>query len=105
MGLGSNEYLKPKTAEMSSFLGQTSYTLHVRKHVYSNILEISPPKTEKFSDKNSDFFFFFFFFHISAKNIDFWYLLELPCQGGSKEYPQSMFTSRNKKNNVYFCKP
>ena len=24
---------------------------------------------------------------------------------GSKEYPQSMFLSRNKKNNVYPCKP
>ena len=26
-------------------------------------------------------------------------------QGGSNEYPQSMFLSRNKKNNVYPCKP
>ena len=25
--------------------------------------------------------------------------------GGSNEYPQSMFLSRNKKNNVYPCKP
>ena len=25
--------------------------------------------------------------------------------GGSNEYPQSMFLSRNKKNNVYRCKP
>ena len=24
---------------------------------------------------------------------------------GSNEYPQSMFLSRNKKNNVYPCKP
>ena len=33
-------------------------------------------------------------FHVSAQNI-----------GGSNEYPQSMFLSRNKKNNVYPCKP
>ena len=25
--------------------------------------------------------------------------------GGSNEYPQSMFLGRNKKNNVYPCKP
>ena len=30
--------------------------------------------------------------------------LEPPRRGGSNEYPQSMFLSRNKKNNVYPCK-
>ena len=29
--------------------------------------------------------------HISAQNIDGGYLLEPPRQGGSNEYPQSMF--------------
>ena len=48
--------------------------------------------------KNSDSF------HISTQNIDCGYLLELPRQGGSNEYPQSMFLSRYKKNNVYPCK-
>ena len=52
----------------------------------------------KFSDKNSDIF------HISAQNIDCWHSLEPPRRGGSNEYPQSMFLSRNKKN-VYPCKP
>ena len=51
------------------------------------------------SDKTSDIF------HISAKNIDCRYSLEPPRTGGSNEYPQSMFLSRNKKNNVYPCKP
>ena len=55
-------------------------------------------KNWKFSDKNSDIF------HISVQNIDCGYSLE-PPQGGSNEYPQSMFLSRNKKNNVYPCKP
>ena len=41
----------------------------------------------------------------SAQNIDCGYSLETPCRGGSNEYPQSMFLSRNKKNNVYPCKP
>ena len=29
----------------------------------------------------------------------------LKARGGSNEYPQSMFLSRNNKNNVYPCKP
>ena len=44
-------------------------------------------------------------FHISAQNIDCGYSLEPPRRGGSNEYPQSIFLSRNKKNNVYPCKP
>ena len=32
-------------------------------------------------------------------------MLEQPWQGGSNAYPQSNFLSRNKKNNVYHCKP
>ena len=53
----------------------------------------------KISDKNSDIF------HISAQNIDCGYSLEPPWRGGSNEYPQSMFLSRNKKNNAYPSKP
>ena len=44
-------------------------------------------------------------FHISAENIDCGYLLEPLGRGGSNEYPQPMFLSRNKKINVYPCKP
>ena len=69
------------------------------KHAYSNIMKILPPKNENFQKKNSDIF------HISAQNMDCGYLLELPHQEGSNEYQQSMFLSRNKKNNVYLCKP
>ena len=54
-------------------------------------MNIWPPKTDSFSDKNSDIFY------ISAQNIDCGYSLELPN-------PQFMFLSRNKKNNVYPCK-
>ena len=52
-----------------------------------------------FQIKHSDIF------HISAQNIDCGYSLEPPHRGGSNEYPQSMFLSSNKKNNVYPCKP
>ena len=62
----------------------------LRKHAYSNILKILAPKIENFQIKNSDIF------HISAQNIR---------RGGSNEVPQSMFSSRNKKYNVYPCKP
>ena len=40
-------------------------------------------KTWKYSDKKTDIF----------------------RRGNSNEYPQSMFLSRNKKNNVHPCKP
>ena len=52
-----------------------------------------------FSDKKSDIFY------ISAQNIDCGYSLEPPRRGGSNEYPQSMFLSRNNKNNVHPGKP
>ena len=61
------------------------YHTSLRKHVYSNIKKISPPKIENFQIKNSDSL------HISAQNIDCGYSLELPRQGSSNEYPQSMF--------------
>ena len=47
-------------------------------------------KNEKFQIKNSDIF------HISSQNIDCGYSLEPPRRGGSNEYPQSMFSSRDK---------
>ena len=56
-------------------------------------------KKWKFLDKKSDIC------HISAQNIDCGYSLEPPRRGGSNEYPQSMFLSRDKNNNVYPCKP
>ena len=70
----------------------------MRKQAYSNILKILPSKNENFQIKNSDIF------HISAQNIDCGYSLEPPRHGGSNGYPQSMFLSSNKKNNVYPCK-
>ena len=59
----------------------------IKKTHLLKYIENFTTKNWKFSDKNSDVF------HISAQNIDCGYLLELPCQGGSNEYPQSMFLS------------
>ena len=56
-------------------------------------------KTENFQVKNSDIF------QISTQNIVCGYFLEPPQRGSSNKYPQYMFLSRNKKNNVYLCKP
>ena len=50
----------------------------------------SPVKIENFQWKIFDIFHFF------AQNIDCGYTLE-PRRGGSYEYPQSMFWSKNKK--------
>ena len=41
---------------------------------------------------------------MSTQNIGRGYSLEPPRRGGSNEYPQSIFLSRKKKNNVYSCK-
>ena len=57
-------------------------------------------KNWKFSDKK-----ILILFLISAQNIHCGYSLEPPRRGGSNEYPQFMFLSRSKKNNVYPCKP
>ena len=77
----------------------TDFVFPLRKHAYSNILKISPPKNWKKKNQiKTDIF------HISAQNIDCGYTLEPPRRGSSNEYPQSKFLSRNKKNNVYPCK-
>ena len=72
---------------------------HITKTRLFKYTEKFSTKKWKFSDKNFDIS------NISAQNIDCWYPLEPPRRGGSNEYPQSMFLSRNKKNNVYPCKP
>ena len=56
-------------------------------------------KNENFQIKNPDIF------QNSTQNMDCRYSLEPPRRGGSNEYPQSMFFSRNKKNTVYPVNP
>ena len=77
-----------KTSQQAHNIEMTST---LRKHAYSNILNILPTKNENFQIKIP------IFFHISAQNIDWGYLLEPPRRGGSNEYSQSMFLSTNKK--------
>ena len=67
--------------------------------LFKYIENFTTKKGGKIYKKNSDIF------HISVQNIDCGYSLETPRRGGSNEYPQPIFLSRNKKNNVYPCKP
>ena len=57
---------------------------------YTEIFKVV--KNENFQLKNFDIFLVF------AQNINCEYTLEPPLRGGSNEYPQSMFWSKNKKN-------
>ena len=66
---------------ISNFGLKVKVSLTIRKHAYSNILKILPPKNENFQIKTSDIF------HVSAQNIDCGYSLEPPHRGGSNEYP------------------
>ena len=56
-------------------------------------------KIENFQLKNFDIFLIF------AQNIDCGYMLEPSRRGGSNEYPQSMFWSKNKKNRYTLAYP
>ena len=68
------------------------------KHFISNRKKISPPKTENFQIKN------WYFSYFCSKH-RLCVLVRTASGGGFNEYPHSMFSSRNKKNNVYPCKP
>ena len=70
-------------------LGCANFTLHMvitKTCLFKYTENFTTKKIKIFQIKNSDIFQFF------AQNID--------CG-----YPQSMFLRRNKKNNVYPCKP
>ena len=60
---------------------------------YENLPMQYTETVENFQLKTFDIFLLIF-----AQNIDCGYTLEPPRRGGSNEYPQSMFWSKNKKN-------
>ena len=68
-------------------------SIFITKNLPMQYTEIfSPVKIEKINRKCMIFFLIF------AQNINCGYMLELPRRGGSNEYPQSMFWSKNMKN-------
>ena len=87
-----------RPVEIQDVITKTRLFKYIENFKYE---KISPHEIENFQIKikKNDVF------HISAQNIDCGYLLEPPRRGGSNKYPQSMFLSRNKKNNVYSCEP
>ena len=78
-------------ASMQTILSTNIICFSLRKHAYSNILKILPPKHENFQIKNPDIFY------TSAQSIDCGYSLEPPQGGSSNEYPQSMFWAEIRK--------
>ena len=81
-----------------------SYSLQNMPMQYTGIF--SALKFENFQLKNFDFQLKNFdIFLIFAPNIDCGYTLEPPRRGGSNEYPQSMFWSKNKKNRYTLAYP
>ena len=66
------------------------YNDPLRKLVHAINIDFLSIKTEKFQ------MIFFYIFLIFAQNIDCVYSLE-PRRGGSNEYPQSMFWSKNEE--------
>ena len=75
------------------------WLIRIKKTCLFKYTENFTTKEWKNPYKNSDIF------HISAHNIDCGYAFEPPRRVGSNEYPQSIFLSRHKENNVYPCKP
>ena len=80
---------------LHEFSGLTAYQVffsHITKTLPVQMCrKFHLQKTEKFQIKTSDIF------QISSQNIDCGYLLELPLQGSSNEYPQSMFWAEIRK--------
>ena len=81
----SNSGRKIQTVLMDSVLA-------LRKLAHAINRDFFSLKNENFQQKNVDIFLIF------AQNRDCGYTLEPPRRGGSNEYPQSMFWSKNKKN-------
>ena len=63
----------------------------LRKHAYSNILKILPPKKWNFSDKK---FWYFFSILLKTKIVD-------TRRGGSNEYPRFIFWAEIKRKIMY----
>ena len=74
----------------SVFHGLLNIIITITKTPLFKYIENFTTKNWKFSDKNSDIF------HISAQKHRLWVLVRTA---------ESMFLSRNKKNNVYHRKP
>ena len=83
--------LKPQKV-INNLMTSWLWNSALRKVAHAINRDFSSLKIENFQLKVFDIFLIF------APNIDCGYTLEPPRRGGSNEYPQSMFWSKNKKN-------
>ena len=74
--------------------GMGKFSQLLRKLAHAINREFSSFKIENFQPKKFDIFLIF------AQNIDCGNTLEPPRRGGSNEYPQPMFWSKNKKKGI-----
>ena len=73
-------------------------TMSTNRNVYENMPMGQKTEIFKFVKNKKIPSNVFDIFLIFAQNIDYGYTLEPPRGGGSNEYPQCMFWSKNKKN-------
>ena len=89
---GTRQNRKFSPSQRSVYIMLVSTGLTLRKLAHAINRDFLALKIENFQLINFDIFLIF------AQNIDCGYTLEPPRRGGSNEYPQSMFWSKNKKN-------
>ena len=82
----------------------TRYAISIDRDINENMLLQFTTIFEAVKFENF-YLIFFYIFLIFAQNIDCGYTLEPPREGGSNEYTQCMFYSKNKKNRYtkYHC--
>ena len=85
-------YIKYESYDEKTIFVQSVLPPALRKLAHAINRDFLALKIENFQLKIFDIFL------IVAQNIDCGYTLEPPRRGGSNEYPQSMFWSKNKKN-------
>ena len=85
-----------KVASLVKNGGKSTIT---KTRLYKYIVNFTAERTKILQMKNCNVFL------ISAQNIDCGYSLEPPQRGGCNEVPTIYVLGRNKKNNVYPCKP
>ena len=98
---GSGESVQPRSLARTFVVRSYKHCLYITKTCLYNFDPLKP----HFYIAKLGFTGVYIIFLISAQNIDCGYSLEPPRRGGSNEYPQSMFLSRNMKNiRIFYLK-
>ena len=89
---------RPRSVDNASCLLSTSDKTFHYENMPIQIYRKFYHQKIKLIDKKTDIF------NISAQNIDCGYTVEPPRRGGSNESPQSLFSSKIRKNTEYYIK-